>query len=240
MTTAHLLDSKGLLDGCLIIDTGINAPDWLDWMKAHLTYRYEITRTSEHFEEIVRKYGFGRPDSHNIYFNDLKEHAIQAWRRKIKAEGREAIVATGVRKLEERHKGKFNRRRFKNTKEVGKLGGFWAIAPIYNWTTARVWAYVTENRVEVYPNLGGLPPDCFCGCFTERGERRAMKRLYPFAEARIRALEIEVGGVWGNKNLPRHLRRDKNQSTFCEETGCLLEAIKAPETVEPSAQRSPS
>jgi 3'-phosphoadenosine 5'-phosphosulfate sulfotransferase (PAPS reductase)/FAD synthetase len=197
------------LQSAVFFDTGVSAPDLLPFIKSR-PFPVEIYQTPQDFEELVQKVGFARPDSHFIYVNELKGRGLRAFKRTHKKDPVKPILASGVRKLE-------SARRTINTKRVSEWEGFQVHAPLFDWTTERVWAYVRENHIEVSPcyQIMHFSGDCFCGAFTQRGEKMTLKTFYPELYKRITALEQKVGGVWGSRTLPR--KHNKLDSILCSE-----------------------
>lgn len=184
--TAMVLKEAGLLAGCVLLDTGISVPEWRPGCEALCAthgFAYEVFRTNISYEWFVWKYGFPGPAGHGYAMNYLKGRAI----REFKKAHPMASLASGVRRLE-------SARRALNAKELGSFEGVAVYAPIFDWTTERVWAYVRAHgyeRPKSYLTLG-ISGDCLCGAFAQDHERSALADYYPLCHARIQALETEI------------------------------------------------
>ena len=190
----HHLQKQGKLDKAIFIDTGISAPDLVDFvLKA--PWPVEVWKTNIWFDWIVATYGFARPYSHSWYFNYLKARALRQFRSRNK--GEEFILASGVRSLE-------SSRRFRNTQNRGEIDGMKIDAPIIDWSTEQVWKYLQKNDLEISPCYKTMhySGDCFCGAFAEKNELEMLDIFYPEVAERLKKLEDRYGGTWGNAKVP--------------------------------------
>ena len=211
MALAHYLNSKGMLRGCIFIDTGIAATGLREWIEK-IPYPVEIYPTPIRYEWFVWKYGFPRYAGHSWAFNYLKGRALREVRKKHEGEDG-FVLASGVRKLE-------SVRRFKNAQAVSELEGMECRAPLLEWSTPGVWEYVRKHDIGISPCYQTLhySGDCFCGSFAHPGEKTMLKIFYPEIWERIRRLEGQVSGTWGNASLPT--KRDAEQLPLtCFECG---------------------
>ena len=203
MVLAHYLHSKGALKGCIFIDTGIAATGLREWIEK-IPYPLEIYPTPIRYEWFVWKYGFPRYAGHNWAFNYLKGRALRELRKKHEGED-SFVLASGVRKLE-------SARRFRNVQATSDLEGMECHAPLLEWSTPEIWSYVNRHAIDISPCYQTMhySGDCFCGSFAQPGEKTMLKIFYPEVWDRIRKLEEQVGGSWGNTNLPT--KRDVEQA----------------------------
>lgn len=193
--TAKHLQEHGLLRGCVALETGIAVPEWkptLEGMCAKHGFDLRFYATTDSFERVVQKYGFPGPGQHGMFMNYLKGRAI----RQFKKANKGAILASGVRMDE-------SSRRALSTKQVSFFEGVKIFAPIYDWTTERVWEYVRSHgyeRPHAYSTLQ-ISGDCLCGAFAQKDERSAIKFWYPAMHERLLALEAllpsEEKSTWG-------------------------------------------
>jgi 3'-phosphoadenosine 5'-phosphosulfate sulfotransferase (PAPS reductase)/FAD synthetase len=210
---AHYLKKRRELKACVFLDTGINDPQLLEWLRT-LPYHVIVYETPVKFDWIVRRYGFARPMTHNWYYRFLKERALNLFVKDHREEFNEGVaLASGVRRNE-------SKRRFKNTKSLDKICGVDCYAPIFDWTTEQVREYIKINSIEISPSakfFGCCSGDCFCGAFAEEGELDLVEARCPEVAKRIRALERQVGAKWGSRNLPRMSQDWKDRK---EQLGC--------------------
>ena len=217
LTLAHYLDSKGMLEACVFLDTGIKAPDLLDFMRT-LPYPLEVYKTTANFDDIVRRVGFARPYSHKWYVNYLKGRALNQFSKAHR--GEHPVLASGARATE-------SARRATNIGKGGltKWEGLPVEKPLNDWTTEMVWDYVRRHDLKLSPCYRAIhySGDCFCGAFAEKREIKMIEMMYPEVAERIHRLEAEVGGVWGSRILPA--KRNSKQSTLesfaCQECSIL-------------------
>jgi 3'-phosphoadenosine 5'-phosphosulfate sulfotransferase (PAPS reductase)/FAD synthetase len=203
LALAHWLASRGELKACVFLDTGIRAPDLVDFLKT-LPYPLEIYHTPASYEDLVKRYGFPRPYSHTLFMNYLKGRALRQFKKAH--EGEQVVLASGARKGESR------RRQYNMTMvNMTSWEGIPIASPLADWPTEAVWDYIKKHHIRLSPCYQALhySGDCFCGAFAQSGELRLIRMLYPEVASRIRGLEKEVGGAWGSPRLPR--ARPSNQ-----------------------------
>lgn len=204
----HYLRSRGELAGIVSINTLTGSPEALDWLRKDSDVR--IFDTPENYESIVETYGFARPGSHSWYFRFLKERGIDEARRVIEKETGEKITwASGVRKYE-------SARRSRNTMKAGLLSHRQVIAPVVNWTTEEVWAYIRKYDIPLSPcyKTCHRALDCTCQAYGDPSERRILDIFEPEIVRRNERLEDRLGGRWSNNKLPNI--RSKGQQILCE------------------------
>lgn len=221
LTTAHYVMSRGEADGCLFIDTGVNLPETVAYVKetcAKLGWRLEIEKTPVQYEDLVVKFGFPGPRWHTIFFSYLKERAIRAFCRKI--EGKEIILYSGVRRHE-------SQRRAGTAKET-KVGRRTYKVPILDWTTEQVWEYIRKNDLPINPVYQALhmSGDCLCGSFADQMEVDLLLTFYPAFAERIRQLETRRRAIslirckYGGSKGAMGIEESKKQSKLTEQFAC--------------------
>lgn len=186
IAAADVLASCGRLAGCIFLDTTIRVPDLLPHVEkvcADRGWPLEIYHAPVPYEVIVRRYGFPGPGQHGLIMSHLKGRGVRAF---AKAHPGEAL-ASGVRSGE-------SRRRLGNARPWSRFEGIWCHAPILDWTTGAVWAYVRRNNLPLSPAYKTLhlSGDCLCGAFAEREEVPLIKTFYPEVADRLQQLEERV------------------------------------------------
>jgi len=221
VATAHYLRSLGKLSGLVHLGTGIAVPgaeEFVARFADRLGVPFECHRTPVSFEWLVRRYGFPAPESHGRTVNYLKGRGVRQFKKAHPGEW----LASGVRRAE-------SHRRRLTTREFGMWERVPTWAPIFDWTTAEVWAYVAENRLEVsqaYRELH-ISGDCLCGAFARREEGYLLRTFYPEIAERIRTLESETGQRWGGWSEGVSAPQTRLEAFACAE--CPLEAEGAPQ-----------
>jgi 3'-phosphoadenosine 5'-phosphosulfate sulfotransferase (PAPS reductase)/FAD synthetase len=199
-----------MLAGCVAIDTGINIPAWLPFIQdlcSDQKWPLEVAGTNVSYEWLVLRFGFPGPGMHSVFMRWLKERGIDQFRKHNPG----ALLASGVRRGE-------SARRFGTVREWNVLGKMVVWAPLINWTTEEVWAYMRQHnlpRSPCYATLG-VSGDCLCGAFAEKNEREALADCHPETFARVRALEDQCGGRWGAGKASRG-RTTKSEQLICVE-----------------------
>jgi len=186
LTAADTLDRAGDLAGAVFLDTTIGVPDLLSHVRkvcADRGWPLEVYRAPVPYEEIVLRYGFPGPAQHGLVMSHLKGRGIRAF---AKAHPGEAL-ASGVRSGE-------SRRRLGNARPWSRFEGVWCHAPILDWSTEAVWAYVERNKLPLSPAYKTLhmSGDCLCGSFARPEEVHMIKTFYPDVADRLRLLEERV------------------------------------------------
>lgn len=217
---AKWLQIHGKLLGCVALDTGINLPTWLptvQTMCAREGWPLEVFRTPVVYEEWVAQYGFPGTSKHQWMVNALKGRGVGQFKKAHP----QSPLASGVRTAE-------SDRRTINTLPVSKWEGVTVYAPLYNWTTAEVWAFVKQHgyeRPESYSKLG-ISGDCLCGSYASEWERQAIKVHYPDVDARLTALENSASvllmpsrKVWGWSKQRGNRVKKGLEAVVCFECG---------------------
>ena len=196
IATAHVLANRNELEGCVFIDTGIAAPDVQPFVRElcdRQGWELEIARASNGplksltYDEIVLRYGFPGPAQHTMVMDYLKARAMRSF---ILTRHPDAAFASGVRRLE-------SKRRSLNAKRTGTIRGAKVIAPIFDWPTDRVWAYLREKGMDVSPSYRTIhiSGDCLCGAYAHPDEILLIRAFYPEVGERIECLEQAVAKV---------------------------------------------
>lgn len=205
---ASVLQEAGMLESCVSFDTGISAPDWMEFVVKSCADRgwpLEIYKTPASYDDLVMKYGFPGPGMHGQFMNYLKGRCV----REFNKVHRGACLASGVRKGE-------SLRRWRNTKQWSMMEGVPVYAPIYDWTTEQTWAYFNSKGFERSPAYATLciSGDCLCGAYATKGEREIIGAVYPSVGARLDALEKAKGEGWGARS-GKSKRKLKNSNVLC-------------------------
>lgn len=236
VTTAHWLNAHGMLAGCVAIDTGISIPEWRPFVERLCEsqgWPLTIVGTLVTYEWYVRQYGFPGPGSHSQAMRWLKERGVDQFRKRNPG----ALLASGVRRGE-------SARRFGTVREWNVLGKMVIWAPLIDWTTADVWAYVHEHELERSPCYAtlGISGDCLCGAFASPGERDAMAECHPEVDARIRRLEAETGGRWsvGSAAPGRSTRGEQLICVECDPSGRPDSGTRGVGGASPEAEPTPT
>jgi len=214
VTTAHYLKSIGKLSGVVFLDTGISiegAKDFVRGVAEREGVRFESYAAPVSYEWLVRKYGFPSAGTHSQTVNWLKGRGIRQFKKAHPGEW----VASGVRRAE-------SRRRMLTVKEFGTWEGVSIWAPIFDWTTERVWAYVRENALELSPAYKTLhiSGECLCGAFARPEEGYLLRTFHPVPASRIAALEAETGKRWGRGSEGVSAPQSRLEQFTCNE--CAL------------------
>ena|SRR3990167_4955101 len=190
-SVAQYLSENDRLLGVVTFDTGINTPDWFEFVRETSRQRHwpiEIYKTPANYDTLVLKYGFPGPAMHGMFMNYLKGRCVRLFKRQHP----KAVLASGVRSDE-------SMRRWRNTKEWSDFEGVKVWAPLFQWTTERVWHYFNEHGFERSPAYQSLciSGDCLCGAYATKLERAAISAFYPTVDERLVRLEKQTRGLWG-------------------------------------------
>jgi len=186
------LNERDQLAGIVTFNTGIATPDWFPFVekKAREQWGKEIIvlSTLASYDSLVEKYGFPGPGKHGMFMNYLKGRCVRQFKKRFPG----AALASGVRKGE-------SKRRFRNTAEWSTFEGVRVWAPLYDWSTEQVWAYLRGKGFERSPAYEVLciSGDCLCGAYATAQERAAIKAFYPDLWLRLDRLEKLTGKQWG-------------------------------------------
>lgn len=193
ITAASVLAENRKLAGCVALKTGISTPDWEQFVTklcADQGWPLEIYETTVKYDEIVEKYGFPGPAKHGWFMNYLKGRGVVQFKKRHP----QSALASGVRRAE-------SDRRAASTVPFGVWEGVPIFAPIFDWTTAEVWAYFYAHGFERAPAYSTLQisGDCLCGAFARDGEYDAIRFHYPAVAKRLDLL--------GERIKERHPKR---------------------------------
>jgi 3'-phosphoadenosine 5'-phosphosulfate sulfotransferase (PAPS reductase)/FAD synthetase len=215
VTTAHMLDKAGLLEGCLFVDTTIAIPDTVKFVEDYcekMNWDLEIITRSDKcktYDEFVMRYGFPSAGFHNITMLELKWKPLREWVMKRKDEG--VVLCSGVRSKESKRR-MVNTKKYQRDKSCKHMR--WA-APIHYMSTSEVWAYIHEHglkRSPVYDNIG-MSGDCMCGAFSSHGEAELLEIFYPEVADKIRDMEDRCTNkrdTWGNGSSMQGVKQQTN------------------------------
>lgn len=220
VTVAHLLDTYGLLAGCVFVDTSIGLPETKDFVIKYcklMGWNLKILdRMGKHldYESFVNKFGFPGPSFHTITMRELKWKPLYTWVMNNKDEG--IVLVSGVRSGESKRRMSWVKgyERDRSCKHMR-----WC-APIHDWSTAEVWAYVHKHglqRSPVYSTLG-ISGDCLCGAFASRGEAELLNQFHPEMASYISELERNCPkkrNKWGNGSSVTGARSQKTLDWAC-------------------------
>jgi 3'-phosphoadenosine 5'-phosphosulfate sulfotransferase (PAPS reductase)/FAD synthetase len=219
LSTAQALDEAGKLEGCVAFETGVSTPDWKDFVVKTCQdrkWRLEFHRSPESYDDLVLEYGFPGPGRHKKFMDRLKGRCVRLFRKQHP----DAILASGTRSGE-------SKRREIGTAPISHWEGAPIIAPIYDWSTDKVWEFFHDRGFERAPAYSTLQisGDCLCGAFAREGEREALEFHYPAIGERFRALTAQLGHrVESGRNLwgwgwKQPVKKDRQTSALCVECG---------------------
>ncbi len=197
IVAAHVLSKAGKLAGCFSLVTGIGDPENENRLREVCLsqgWKFEAYSTTESYDGIVRANGFPGPGAHRWMVTRLKGRAL----RQFKARHPGEWIATGVREKE-------SQRRSLQAAEFSEWEGIKVWAPIFSWTTGRVWSYIRDNNLPIAPCFFSIGhPDCDCGAMAQEGEIARLEKCRPAVAARIHALEAQLDA--DNRVDPRYRR----------------------------------
>jgi len=208
--TASVLQGTGRLLGCILLDTGISVPEWKTGCIALCEqhgFPYEVIPTPIRYEWFVYRYGFPGPGMHGQVMTYLKGRCIREFKRQYPG----ASLASGVREEESARRGF-------HVQEVSVWEGVTVYAPLFDWTTEQVLAYVEAKGYEKPQSylILGTSGDCLCGAFARDHERDAIAAHYPSVDRRLIEIEASRGERWGQRAVDKLLGViDPNQLAIC-------------------------
>jgi len=151
------------------------------------------------YRDFVMSWGFPGPAQHSRLYQRLKERPIRHMIRDLERDSTDRVLLiTGVRQEE-------SARRMRHVHRVQEWEGtkIW-VAPIWNWSKAKVNGYIQEHglpRNEVSDNLH-FSGECLCGAYAHAGELDEIGFFYPDAAEELRELQREAGFPWGWEDSP--------------------------------------
>ena len=191
VAATHYLASRGELDGCVFIETGISCPDTCPFVERiceQQGWPLLKVKAPRPFEDLVARYGFPVGlVGHSWAFGWLKERAI---REALRSLGKGTVFASGARRRESARRSRSVSKGFRHNY------GIRIDNPIQEWSTPEVWRYLKKHGLDVSPAYLtlGRSGDCLCGAFSQRGEADVIRRAYPEVAERILRLEDQVAG----------------------------------------------
>lgn len=233
-TFMHLLGSLGIVDEVVHVDTGIGIPATQEFVRAvcaHLELPLQVVSTpkeDDQYDALVLKHGFPGPAGHGVMYRRLKERALDAYRREVKARKQlsvrrrkgdpDRIMFLAGMRWEE------SQRRMLNAEEVNEDGAVVWVSPIVHWTKELMLEYRREHECRLdhqhvmhklcHPGAIGrnwvsdaihMSGECLCGAFAHEGEMEELEMWFPDVAERIHALEalVEAQGhkacIWGKR-----------------------------------------
>jgi len=181
--------------------------------------------------------GFPGPSQHGVFYQRLKERALEELRRQLVAPARrgragEVIYLAGMRWAE-------SGRRFRNASEIDPWGAVTWCSPLAHWTDGHLLEYrlrhrcaeshqhavhrlctpeaLPLNEVTVHLHLSG---DCMCGAYAQEGEIFGLELFYPDTAAEIHDIEAEarscdIPGQWCTWGWGADSERPKPAGRLC-------------------------
>lgn len=83
--TALYLDEIGKLKGVIYLDTGISVPFQEDFVRDFAnrhSFIFEVYKTTESYEDYVRRYGFPHYGLHSVFVSALKGRGMRQFHKK--------------------------------------------------------------------------------------------------------------------------------------------------------------
>lgn len=189
---AHIASQSKQFDGVVFLDTGIKIRQALDHARAvalRFGWNFQVVKTPESYEDIVRQHGFPGPAAHKFMYIMLKERAIDRLLRETKTHRNQRIMLiTGVRSYESR------RRMVSVTSPIVKQKAKVWVAPMWEWTDEIKAEYtkihdLPQNPIKPILHVSG---DCLCGAYNDKGDLAILKAFYPEEAEQIEQLQKEV------------------------------------------------
>lgn len=159
----------------------------------------------EEFRQMVLTHGFPGPSSHLYAYTRLKERRLDDLVRETKRDRMDRVgLVTGVRRYES------GVRKMGRIKPVQRDGAQVWLAPLIDWTNARMRDYRTRYKVEQSDAAAFLcrSGECNCGAFADREKELAeLHQFDPELYDRLMGLEFEAmaAGVerwrWGGRGV---------------------------------------
>ena len=198
------------------IDTTIGVPDTKEFVLG-LQSKYRIPvvilTPKKSFEEIVLKEGFPRTPAHHIIMIELKLKPLRSFKKYFK---KPVAFISGTRKKE-------SKKRMTTAKAMSEFDGVKFVAPLVNWSTPQVFAYLKKNNLEVAPAYKKihLSGDCLCGANSQDAESEVISLFYPDIANQISRLECQLRKMqhpywkWGNKGSMTGALTQKRLMPLC-------------------------
>lgn len=145
--------------------------------------------------DLVWPGGFPGPAAHGIFFQRLKERALELIRNElVRSPRRERVIYLAGRRAEEsaRRTSRFMAGQLREVERRGSI--IWA-SPLINWSKLDLNAYrrrfsdVPRNEVSDILHMSG---ECLCGCFGHPGEIDEIRMWFPEVAEYLDDLERRV------------------------------------------------
>jgi 3'-phosphoadenosine 5'-phosphosulfate sulfotransferase (PAPS reductase)/FAD synthetase len=182
-------------------DTTIAAPETLNncqkvaediyklkYIRKAPTYAGKKNNPDTYFE-IVKIHGFpGKTNAvHSWMYRWLKDHTINAIISSIRQRkrNRPIIIISGARKHE-------SVRRFGTSQDITIQGNNIWVNICNEWTNSDVHAFAVDNNLDQYRSpiskSIGISGECFCGCYSKKGELNEIKIASPSTYEKITSI----------------------------------------------------
>lgn len=179
-------------------DTTIAAPETLNNCRkvAEDVYKLKYIRkappyagkkeNNETYFEVVKQHGFpGKTKTaHAWMYRWLKDHTVSSIISSIRQNkrNRPIIIISGARKHE-------SVRRFGTSQDITIQGNNIWVNICNEWTNSEVHAFAMDNNLDRYRSpiskSIGISGECFCGCFSTKGELNEVKIASPSTYEKI-------------------------------------------------------
>ena len=173
---------------------GLNE-DYVQKICKKFSWKLHILEPKEgEYERFCKKYDFPKPTSHSWIMQRLKLNPITKWYKK-ESKKRDIVLISGIRTAESKRRAL----KFPTDGGVETSAKIKFYRPILKWSNRKVEDYIKENNLEISPIYAtlGLGGDCLCGAFTKRQLGILLNKYYPNFAERIKKLEKECRGNWG-------------------------------------------
>ncbi|WP_421809045.1 phosphoadenosine phosphosulfate reductase family protein [Flagellimonas sp.] len=207
------------VDAAFTCDTTIAAPETLancervakevyglKWICKAPPYNGKRENHNTYFE-VVKQHGFpGKTKTaHNWMYRWLKDHTVSRIISDIrkKKRNRPIIIVSGARKYE-------SVRRMGTSQDVTVIGNNIWVNICNEWTNSEVHAFAEDNKLSKYRSpisqILGISGECFCGCFSQKGELSEIKFASPSAYEKLsfisKWLSDNTNYYWGWEEGP--------------------------------------
>jgi len=154
-------------------------------------------KTPVDYRQQVIKNGFPGPGLHYLYYQKLKELALDAARHDLLTNNRKQrlVFIAGRRRQESARRSKTDGLNGPKVPIYERDGSAIWISPLVMWTSLDMNTYrlmhpdVPHNQVSDVLHMSG---ECLCGAYAKPGELDEIGYWYPEMKAEIRSLEAEV------------------------------------------------
>ena len=191
IATLHYLHERGLALGAIYLRTGTADPTTEPFVVGHLKevgLPLEIYETPVKWDDFVMRWGFPKgANGHHRAWIALKERPLMLAARAHLGE----VFYTGVRRRESVRRFGIVTACTPFPSNKGHLPKVHLHAPLMEWTTRQVWAFLRARGLAPSPcSLTiGISGDCRCLAFSSKGEIAAWKARDPDWARRMEELE---------------------------------------------------